>query len=357
MNDQILSAYGFNTDVSVTPHGSGLINRTWLIRSGKDTYILQQLNGQVFSQPSLIADNIEMVGRYLTDHYPSTVFPRPVRSIRGETMIDAGPNGHYRLYPFIENSITIDVAHTPAQAFEAARQFGGFTHMLSGFQAEHLHETLPAFHDLSLRYRSFSKALEKNLLPERIAKAKQLITFLKAQYPLVTSYEEILTNPEFKRRVTHHDTKISNVLFDKEGKGICVIDLDTVMPGYFISDVGDMFRTYLSPVTEEESDMSRVNVRPEYFEAIVQGYLQEMIDVLTPEEKQAFVYAGEFMLYMQALRFLTDYLAGDIYYGSRYEGHNYVRALNQTTLLQRFQEKTPALKAIADKVLATAATH
>ena len=357
MNDQILSAYGFNTDVSVTPHGSGLINRTWLIRSGNDTYILQQLNGQVFSQPSLIADNIEMVGRYLTDHYPSTVFPRPVRSIRGETMIDAGPNGHYRLYPFIENSITIDVAHTPAQAFEAARQFGGFTHMLSGFQAEHLHETLPAFHDLSLRYRSFSKALEKNLLPERIAKAKQLITFLKAQYPLVTTYEEILTNPEFKRRVTHHDTKISNVLFNKEGKGICVIDLDTVMPGYFISDVGDMFRTYLSPVTEEESDMSRVNVRPEYFEAIVQGYLQEMIDVLTPEEKQAFVYAGEFMLYMQALRFLTDYLSGDIYYGSRYEGHNYVRALNQTTLLQRFQEKTPALKAIADKVLATAAAH
>jgi Ser/Thr protein kinase RdoA (MazF antagonist) len=357
MYDQVLSAYGFTTDVSVTPHGSGLINRTWLIRSGSDTFILQQLNGQVFSQPSLIADNIEMVGRYLTDHYPSTVFPRPVRSIRGETMIDAGPNGHYRLYPFIENSITIDVAHTPAQAFEAARQFGGFTHMLSGFQAERLHETLPAFHDLSLRYRSFSEALQKNGYPDRTVKAKQLITFLTAQYPLVTTYEAILTNPEFQRRVTHHDTKISNVLFDKQGKGICVIDLDTVMPGYFISDVGDMFRTYLSPVTEEESNMSRVIVRPEYFEAIVRGYLQEMFEVLTPEEKQSFVYAGEFMLYMQALRFLTDYLSGDIYYGSRYEGHNYVRALNQTTLLQRFQENAPALKAIADKVLATAATH
>jgi Ser/Thr protein kinase RdoA (MazF antagonist) len=268
-------------------------------------------------------------------------------------MIDTGPNGHYRLYPFIENSITIDVAHTPAQAFEAARQFGGFTRMLSGFQAEHLHETLPAFHDLSLRYRSFSEALDKALFPDRMDKAKQLISFLTGQYPLVKTYEAIVNNPEFKRRVTHHDTKISNVLFDKQGKGICVIDLDTVMPGYFISDVGDMFRTYLSPVTEEESDMSRVTVRQEYFEAIVQGYLQEMFEVLTPEEKQAFVYAGEFMLYMQALRFLTDYLSGDIYYGSRYEGHNYVRALNQTTLLRRFQEKAPALKAIADKVLAS----
>src|SRR3984957_5945229 len=160
MYDQVLSAYGFTTDVSVTPHGSGLINRTWLIRSGKDTYILQQLNGQVFSQPSLIADNIEMVGRYLTDHYPSTVFPRPLRSIRGQTMTDTGSNGHSRLSPFIENSITIDVAHTPAQAFEAARQFGGFTHMLSGFQGERLHETLPAFHDFSILSPSFAKPLE-----------------------------------------------------------------------------------------------------------------------------------------------------------------------------------------------------
>jgi hypothetical protein len=122
--------------------------------------------------------------------------------------------------------------------------------------------------------------------------------------------------------VTHHDTKISNVLFDKQGKGICVIDLDTVMPGYFISDVGDMFRTYLSPVTEEEKDMSRYTSDRSYFEAIVKGYLQEMHDVLTPRNDRPSSMPGEFMLYMQALRFLTDYLNNDIYYGSRYEGHN-----------------------------------
>lgn len=349
MLDQVLSAYGFSSDVSVTQHGTGLINRTWLIRSGKNLFILQQVNHQVFTHPEYIAANIEMVGQYLAEHDPGIVFPRPVTSVDGRTLVTFGDK-YFRLYPFIENSVTIDVAHSPAQAFEAARQFGGFTHMLSDFPAQRLYETLPGFHNLSLRYHAFQDARRQGL-PERIGKAEQLISYLASHHNLVTRYENILTHPGFKRRVTHHDTKISNVLFDKQGHGICVIDLDTVMPGYFISDVGDMFRTYLCPVSEEESDMSRIDVRLEYFEAIVQGYMEEMAEVLTPAEKDAFVYAGEFMLYMQALRFLTDYLIGDQYYGSRYEGHNYIRALNQITLLQRFQEQAPSLHSIASKIL------
>ena len=349
MIDQVLSAYGFAGNTSVTQHGPGLINRTWIVRSGKDQYILQQVNHQVFTRPEYIAANIEMVGEYLAEHYPGIIFPRPVKSTHGETLVTIGDK-YYRLYPFIENSVTIDVVHSPTQAFEAARQFGAFTQMLSDFPAQRLYETLPDFHNLSLRYHAFLDARQKGI-PERIAKAEQQIDYLVSQQNLVTKYERILTNPEFKRRVTHHDTKISNVLFDKRGHGICVIDLDTVMPGYFISDVGDMFRTYLCPVTEEESDMSLIGVRLEYFEAIVQGYMEEMSDVLTTAEKDAFVYSGEFMLYMQALRFLTDYLIGDKYYGSRYEGHNFIRALNQITLLQRFQEQAPSLRSIASKVL------
>jgi len=336
MLDQALSAYGFPADTTVTPHGTGLINRTWFVRNGKNTFILQQLNHQVFTQPEQIDSNIQMVGTYLAEHYPGIIFPRPVMSVRGTTLVSIGDN-YYRLYPFIENSVTVDIAHSPAQAFEAARQFGRFTHLLSDFPAQQLYETLPDFHDLSLRYHAFEGA-RKNGLPERIVNSIQLIDYLASQQKLVTRYRGILTNPEFKRRVTHHDTKISNVLFDKQGHGICVIDLDTVMPGYFISDVGDMFRTYLCPVTEEEKDLSKIDVRMEYFEAVVQGYMEEMADVLTPAEKDSFTYSGEFLLYMQALRFLTDYLMGDKYYGSRYEGHNYVRALNQATLLQRFQE-------------------
>jgi Ser/Thr protein kinase RdoA (MazF antagonist) len=350
MLDQVLSAYGFSGNVSVTQHGTGLINRTWLVRNGAALYILQQLNHQVFTHPEAIAENIEMVGRYLGDHYPNIVFPRPVTSMAGQTLLKINGNSYYRLYPFIANSTTIDVVHTPAQAFEAARQFGGFTRMLSDFPAGRLHKTLPDFHNLSLRYKVFQDALADGL-PERIGRAGQLIEYLAEQRHLVTRYEQILTLPEFKLRVTHHDTKISNVLFDKKGHGICVIDLDTLMPGYFISDVGDMLRTYLCPVTEEEADMSAIQVRLDYFEAIVQGYMEEMADVLTPVEKESFVYSGEFMLYMQALRFLTDYLIGDKYYGSRYEGHNYIRALNQATLLQRFREQAPTLRSIASKVM------
>jgi Ser/Thr protein kinase RdoA (MazF antagonist) len=350
MHARVLSAYGFSPDVSVTPHGSGLINRTWLIQSAKGTFILQQLNRQVFARPDHIAENIELVGEYLTENYPGIVFPRPVRAITGETLIDAGPEGHYRLYPFIDSSVTIDVVHTPAEAFEAARQFGGFTRMLAGFPAERLHETLPGFHDLTLRYRDFREALEKGR-PDRIRDSAPLIDYLESRQHLVTEYARIRSNPGFRLRVTHHDTKISNVLFNSRSKGICVIDLDTVMPGYFISDVGDMLRTYLSPVSEEEKDFSLVRIRQPYFRAIVEGYMEEMSGELTPTEIGAFVYAGSFLMYMQALRFITDHLRDDIYYGSKYEGHNYVRAMNQATLLQQYTAQSAELQQIVRDVV------
>jgi len=353
MLDPVLAAYGLPANTAVIPHGSGLINRTWLLRHGKDKYILQRINQDVFSTPALIARNIERVGTYLSTHYPEVIFPRPVTTLKGDTLINGGENGFFRLFPFIEDSVTIDVVEEPGLAYEAAKQFGAFTRMMDGFPVAQLHDTLPHFHDLALRYKAFRESLA-NGLPERIVNAGTLIDYLESQNHLVTRYQQILVDPGFRRRVTHHDTKISNVLFDQAGKGICVIDLDTVMAGYFISDVGDMLRTYLSPVSEEEKDTSLITIRLEYFEAIVRGYLEEMIDILTPEEKKAFVYAGEFMVYMQALRFITDYLVGDKYYGSRYEGHNYVRALNQATLLQRFSEQSSTLRNIAAKVLASA---
>ncbi|MEJ7684927.1 MAG: phosphotransferase [Segetibacter sp.] len=141
----------------------------------------------------------------------------------------------------------------------------------------------------------------------------------------------------------HHDTKISNVLFDDKNKGLCLIDLDTVMPGYFISDAGDMMRTYLSPVSEEEKDFTKIDIREDFFDAISEGYLSEMKDDLTEEEQSSFVYAGKFMIYMQAVRFLADYLCDDIYYSSNYEGHNFMRAKNQLYLLDRLQEKEERL--------------
>jgi Ser/Thr protein kinase RdoA (MazF antagonist) len=168
---------------------------------------------------------------------------------------------------------------------------------------------------------------------------------------IVDEYERIKNNPDFRLRVTHHDTKISNVLFDDTDNALCVIDLDTVMPGYFISDVGDMMRTYLSPAGEEERDFSKIEVRVDFFKAIVSGYLHQMNDALTDAEKESFVYAGKFLIYMQALRFFSDHLNNDVYYGAAYEGQNEVRAQNQVVLLQRLCEKESTLQALVQEAL------
>jgi Ser/Thr protein kinase RdoA (MazF antagonist) len=342
MLDPVLAAFGFPQSTPVTPFGNGLINRTWRLTSEKDDFILQRVNDDVFSDPLAIAQNIDQIGAWLQHHHPGAAFSHPLRSLDGQSMIHLPGQGFFRIYPFIRDSFTTDLVDTPGQAYEAAKKFGEFTHHLSGFPAGRLTATLPGFHDLSLRYRSFRESLKKGN-PQRITKAATLIDYLESLSNLVEEYDRITRNPSFRLRVTHHDTKISNVLFDGQGKGLCVIDLDTVMPGYFISDLGDMFRTYLSPVTEEEADCSKILIRQPVFTAIVKGYLEFMRAELTPDEKKAFLYAGEFMMYMQSLRFLTDYLNDDIYYGSRYKGHNYVRALNQATLLQRFRELKPEL--------------
>ncbi len=168
--------------------------------------------------------------------------------------------GYFRLFPFVQGSHSKDIVQTSEEAYEAAAQFGKFTRLLSGFDVSKLKITIPDFHNLELRYQQFLQSLEKGN-KERIDQSKKLIEELQGNVNIVTEYHSIINNPEFKKRVTHHDTKISNVLFDKNDKAVCVIDLDTVMPGYFISDVGDMMRTYLSPANEEEKDLNKIIIR------------------------------------------------------------------------------------------------
>ena len=151
----------------------------------------------------------------------------------------------------------------------------------------------------------------------------------------------------------HHDTKISNVLFDDREKGIAIIDLDTVMPGYFISDVGDMMRTYLSPANEEERDFSKIEIRDDFFRAIVHGYIRSMGEELTEAEHDLILYSGQFIIYMQAIRFLADYCNNDSYYEVKYEDNNLVRAGNQICLLKQLEEKAPVLRAIIRDELQT----
>jgi Ser/Thr protein kinase RdoA (MazF antagonist) len=344
MLEAVFKAFDIKASTSAAiPFGSGLINHTWRIETEEGTFILQRVNEQVFKWPEAIVHNINLTGSYLHHHYPDYLFVMPVKSIYNEEIFfDKETGGYYRLCPFIENSHTIDVVQKPHQAYEAAKQFGKFSRLLSGFDAHQLKITLPNFHNLALRYQQFEEALNNGNL-SRIRASQTLIQLVKENKDIVAAFEEIKTNPRFKLRATHHDTKISNVLFDDDEKGMCVIDLDTLMPGYFISDVGDMLRTYLSPFSEEEKDFSKVEIREEYFIAILHAYLGELEDELSDEEKKHFVYAGKFMIYMQALRFLTDHLNDDVYYGSKYEGQNFVRAGNQLMLLQKLMDKEERL--------------
>lgn len=345
MYERIFKEFGIDTSASVKAFGSGLINNTWLIGEREEQFILQRINHNVFKNPVYIGINIRLICDHLKKEHAEYLFVCPRKTVAGEEMIFIEDEGYFRIFPFIKNSHTTDVVASSSQAYEAAKQFGRFTNVLSAFPVEKLKITLPDFHNLTLRYAQFEAAI-KTGNKERIKQSATVISFLKDQHEIVSISEQIGQNTGFKKRVTHHDTKISNVLFDKNNQGLCVIDLDTVMPGYFISDFGDMMRTYLSPVSEEEKDLSKIEIRDEYFKAIADGYLSEMGNELSSVEKKYMVYAGKFMTYMQSLRFLTDYINNDIYYGSKYEGHNFTRANNQAELLKKMIEKEDLLQQI-----------
>ena len=345
MLDVILKAYSIDPDSAVIqPVSNGLINKTWKVTSGGSSFILQGINTNIFKEPLKLSENISNIALHLKEHHPDYLFAAPLLNNANATLTWSD-NSAYRLMPFIENSQTIDRVVSTGQAYEASLQFGKFTTVLAGFDTAKLNIIIRDFHNLTLRYTQFESSIQYAKRP-RVQRAAEVITKLRAFYPLVEDFEKITKSQLFHKRVTHHDTKISNVLFNEHYKGMCVIDLDTVMPGYFISDVGDMLRTYVSPATEEETDLESITIREPIFEAIVAGYFEYMHDQLNEFEKAHFLYSGLFLTYMQALRFITDYLNNDIYYGANHEYHNFDRACNQLTLLERMKETESRLQNI-----------
>ncbi|HEY2722431.1 MAG TPA: aminoglycoside phosphotransferase family protein [Chitinophagaceae bacterium] len=342
MIESVLEAYGIKDARSVS-FGNGLIHHTWKVITPAGNFILQKIQDAVFKRPQDIAYNIRTITGYLRQNFPDYLFVTPIVACNGDDLICMKDKGYFRMFPFVEGSHSKDIVQTAQQAYEAAAQFGKFTRLLSGFDVNKLKITIPGFHNLDLRYRQLQYALKEGNAG-RISQSKDLIEQIARKDDIVSTYNSIHHLREFKLRATHHDTKISNVLFDKNEKAICVIDLDTVMAGYFISDVGDMMRTYLSPVSEEEKDFEKITIRDDFYKGIVEGYAKEMDRELSATESQYFFYAGMFMIYMQAIRFLTDHLNNDIYYGAKYDGQNFVRAGNQMALLERLMEKEEILK-------------
>ena len=351
--EAVLIEYGFKPDtVILKPFGTGHINSTFLLSlsSGDQQFILQSININVFKQPDIIAQNVKLVADYLAEHYPDYLFIGSIPTVYGKEM--AVVDGVYwRLTQFVNNSISFDTLSDPNQAYEAALQFGRLNKLLSNFDASQLKETIPGFHDLGLRYTQFTDALEVS--SDDLKKVAEIEINKALHYRFILDYFESFKNSdEFPNRAMHHDTKISNMLFDKNTvKGICVIDLDTLMAGKFISDLGDMMRTYLCAYSENEADISKITIRIEYFEAIVKGYLHEMGSILTPVEKELILFSGKYLIYMQAIRFLSDYLNGSIYYPISYPEQNLDRTKNQFKLLAELFNNEKILVDIVNRCL------
>lgn len=349
--ERILAAFGIFPLPEPRRFGSGHINSTFLVEAEDgQKYVLQKINSAVF-RIEAIAKNLRLAARHLAKHHPDYLFVAPIPTVSGdEVFVQDGES--WRLTPFVSNSTSINEATTPQQAYEAARQFGLLARNLDGLDMAKFEATIPDFHNLSFRYQQFQEALTQ-APTERKDVAQEVIDYFLNKKEIVTTYESLLQDPDFPNRLMHHDTKINNVLLDADTQqGLAVCDLDTLMPGKVISDLGDMVRTYVSPVSEESTELEKVIVREEYYQALVEGYLSEMKTVLTETEKSAIFFSGLFLVYMQGIRFLADYLNGDVYYPVKYPTHNLDRARNQMALLQDLYTKEEVLRGIITGALA-----
>lgn len=330
----VLRAFGIAEGVPIQSFGSGHINRTFKIDVDDQSFILQRVNHHVFQKPEIIAANIRLASDHLKKNHPDYLFLSPLPSQSGLDMEYDEEGYPWRLLPYFKNSVTLNEVVTPLEAYEAARGFAQLTKNLSGCDVSKFKPTIDRFHDLNWRFEQFQDALA-DAKPHRLERATEAIQACNNFSYLVDEYSNLLADGFLNQRVMHNDTKINNILFDSQSrKVVCVIDLDTLMPGYFIYDLGDMIRTFVSPVSEEEQDFAKITFRKDIYDALLQGYLSEMKSELNEKEIQAIPFAGCMMTYIMALRFLTDFLKGDVYYTTTYEGQNLNRALNQLRLLE-----------------------
>ncbi|MBK9015309.1 MAG: aminoglycoside phosphotransferase family protein [Saprospiraceae bacterium] len=335
MESIIHQFFDYQQLVSLTPFGTGHINDTYrleIVEAGKpQIWLLQRLNHHVFQQPETVMQNIHLVAEHLaTQPYPLQILaPRPTRS--GQWLYCDESGSYWRVFPFFENTETYERVETPAQAFEAASAFGAFAKALNGLDVSHLRPTIPSFHDGEKRLADFLAMLQ-NAIPERLDEARAEVDAILHNQLIFKKIGDL----KLPSRAIHHDTKINNLLFDASThRAACVIDLDTVMPGIVLSDFGDLVRTSVSLADEDEADLSKVEFRQPIYQALLEGFLSEMGELLTTVERNALPEAGPWLTLMQAVRFIGDYLAGDVYYKVKYPKHNLVRGRNQLALFEQ----------------------
>ncbi len=337
------------------PYGSGHINdtyRAFFDQGGAPScYILQRINHNIFKHPVALMENVERV----TAHLATVVASEPDWTRRALRLIPArdglgwhvdAEGNHWRAYHFIQRARTYDAVESAEQAFQAAKAFGRFQQMLAELPAPRLHDTIPDFHNTPKRFKALEQAIAADAAG-RAALAKPEIEFALAHRSIVG----VLMEANLPERVTHNDTKFNNVMLDDQtGEGICVIDLDTVMPGFAPYDFGDMVRTTTSPAMEDEQDLSKVTMQFPMFEALVRGYLSSAGAFLTNAEKQLLAISGKLITFETGIRFLADYLMGDTYFKVHREGHNLDRCRTQFKLVESIERQEEKMDRLVESL-------
>ncbi len=343
----------------VQVHGGGHINDSYHLantKEGAPDYLLQRVNHHVFKDVPLLMQNTVLVCDHVAakvrkDH-PDEVDRRSLTIVptTGGGSFFKDPDGNFwRVLRFIEDHLVFDSTTDPDIAYQGALTFGAFTTMLNDLSPEKVGTVIPDFHNMNWRLTQLKESIRKDTAG-RLKVVKEEIDYVESRAKMMLTIHELGESGAIPLRVTHNDTKISNVLFDKDRKGLCVIDLDTIQPGYVTSDFGDGIRTLTNTGEEDDENLDRVSMDLELYEAFASGFLDSTRDILLDAEKEALVYAGLLFPYMQAVRFLIDYLDGDTYYKVKHPEHNLVRTLAQLKLTKDGEAKMDKLRAIIKKL-------
>lgn len=347
--------------VSAAPYGSGHINDTYAVTQdlggSPRRFLLQRINERVFRDPRGLMANVSRVcahaqsrlrqaGRRDADRRALTLVPAK----SGSDWHEDGVGGCWRCYLFIEGATGHDVVKNEQQAREAARAFGAFQALLADLPGGRLNETIPFFHHTPTRYANFVRALRADA-HGRAAAAAEEISFALGREAEASLIVKAMSDGVIPERVTHNDTKLNNVLIDDAtGEGVCVIDLDTVMPGSALYDFGDLVRTSTSPAAEDETDLSKVQMRMSMFRALTEGYLTSAGGFLTAQERAWLPFSGKLITFEIGLRFLTDWLEGDVYFKVRRPGHNLDRCRTQFALVRSIEAQMKEMEAVVASV-------
>ena len=342
----------FELEYKVDSYGNGHINDTYLIEPKK--YILQRINTSIFTDADRLMENIVLVTDFLKDKIiaeggdPERETLSVIKTKDGKNYYRHEDGSCYRVYKFITDSVGIEIAENTDQLYAAAKGFAKFQKRLADFPADKLFETIKDFHNTPKRFENLEKAIKEDKMG-RAEGVKAEIEFALAQKDWISAVVDGIADGSIPLRVTHNDTKINNILFDAETmEGMCVIDLDTVMPGSMLYDFGDALRMGASTAAEDETDLSKVNFDLKAFEAFSKGYMEEMKDSLTPREIELLPLSAKLLTYECGIRFLTDYLEGDTYFKIHRPNHNIDRARTQLKLVadmtSKFEEMQNIIK-------------